>query len=100
MRVCQRDVYVAADGTEFDDKDDCIAYESTLEPVIKTTMYAHGSKDSNWDRGESLGLSGNALREFSYSLYEVKFSVEVNRKTGHAMCTHVNDVKLVEPVRI
>lgn len=49
--------------------------------VIK--MYLHGSKDSNWETGEEIGLSEDAIKEnFAYALYEVEFDVEVDMETG------------------
>jgi hypothetical protein len=44
---------------------------------LQTKMYLHGDKDSNRETGEELGLSEEALRKFSYALYEVEFDVEV-----------------------
>lgn len=100
MRVAKREVYIAADGREFEDKNECLAYETTLEPLIKTKMYAHGCKETNWEKGESFGLSGDALSEFSYSLYEVAFDVEIDRRTGVVMCTHLNGKALAEPIKV
>lgn len=69
------------------------------DPIIRTKMYAHSSKDSNWGTGEELGLSEEALEEFCYALYEVEFSVEIDSETGKVMITAVNGVELREPVK-
>ncbi len=43
-------------------------------------MYLHGDKDSNWQIGEDIGLSEEAIREnFKYALYEVELDVEVHK---------------------
>jgi hypothetical protein len=49
---------------------------------MRTTLYLSSFKDVNYDKGESLGLVGKALDNFSYALYEVGFEVEVNECTG------------------
>ena len=41
------------------------------------TMYAHGSKERNWELAEEIGLSENAIDMFKYALYEVAFKVKV-----------------------
>lgn len=51
--------------------------------MAKTKMYLHSSKESNYDLAEELGIkSEKALDVFKYSLYEVEFEVDVNKKTG------------------
>lgn len=41
-------------------------------------LYAHRDKESNWSKGEQIGLSEEAIQEnFVYALYEVEFDVEV-----------------------
>ena len=49
---------------------------------ITTKMYLYGDKESNYGTGEELGLEGEALKNFSYALYEVDFDVEVDTKSG------------------
>ena len=49
---------------------------------IKHTMYLHSGKDSNYEIGEELGLTGRALDEFCYALYEVAIPVWVDTETG------------------
>ncbi len=44
----------------------------------RAKVYLHSSKECMRDSGEELGLQGEALREFSYALYEVEFDLEVN----------------------
>ena len=49
---------------------------------VKTKMYLHSDKDSNYETGGELKLKGEALRNFAYALYEVEFELEVDTKTG------------------
>ena len=49
---------------------------------MKTKLYSHSSKESNYFHGQKLGLSRKALSTFEYALYEVEFDVEVNENTG------------------
>jgi hypothetical protein len=44
---------------------------------MRATIYLHSSKESNYELGEKLGLSGDALRLFSFALCEVKVDVDV-----------------------
>lgn len=48
--------------------------------IIKIVL--HSDKDSNFEKGEEIGLTGEALSKFSYALYEVEFEVEVDMETG------------------
>jgi hypothetical protein len=50
---------------------------------IKTTLYVHSSKESMWEKGEELGLSDVALRNFCYALYEVSIPVIIDTETGN-----------------
>lgn len=49
---------------------------------MKTIIYLHSSKESNYEHGEKLGLKGEALNMFMYGCYEVAVEVEVNEATG------------------
>lgn len=62
------------------------------------TAYLHGSKEAMWDKGEAIGLSGEALGRFSFALYEVEVEVEleVNEETGEANIIRVNGKELKE----
>lgn len=45
---------------------------------IKTTMYLHSDKESNWEIGEELGLSEEAIsKNFRGCLYELCVEIEV-----------------------
>ena len=55
-----------------------------------TKVYLHGDKEYMYDKGVELGLSGEALRTFSYSCYEVEVTLNVNEKTGYAEIFQVN----------
>ncbi len=57
-------------------------------------MYLHSSKESNLEEGAEWGLTGDALKEFRYALYEVEFDVDVNVKTGEVIILKVNGREL------
>lgn len=64
-------------------------FEQT-KPII-TTYYLHSNKDSNYEKGEELGLDGDALVEFAYTCYEVGFKMEINPQTGKAKIVGMYD---------
>ena len=41
-------------------------------------IFLHGSKEANYDKGVKLGLAGEALNYFMYTLYEVEVVLQVN----------------------
>ncbi len=61
---------------------------------MRADIYLHGSKESNYETGQELGLKGKALEYFCYACYEVKVTVEVNEKTGAATIVAVDDKEL------
>lgn len=63
---------------------------------MRTTIYLHSSKESNYEHGERLGLKGEALNMFMYGCYEVAVEVEVNESTGETEIISV-DGRRVEP---
>ena len=63
---------------------------------IKVIDYLHSSKEGMADTGQQYGLRGEALEKFMYALYEVKFQLEVDTKTGDCTILQVND-RAVEP---
>jgi len=56
--------------------------------------YLHSSKESMYDVGQQAGLSEEALKKFIYALYEVKFTLDVNAKTGDATIMAVDGKEL------
>lgn len=62
--------------------------------MAKTDVYVHGSKDEMWEKGEELGLTGDALRMFSYTATEVKLTIDVDEKTGESTIIAVDDKPL------
>jgi len=66
--------------------------------MIKTKVYVHGTKESMYDKGVELGLTGEALDNFKYTGYEVELEIEVNKETGDSTIIAVNDVPLVKGV--
>jgi len=57
----------------------CFVYLDKFEVV---EMYLHSDKESNYEKGEELGLTGEALKNFAYALYEVKITLKVDTETG------------------
>ncbi len=51
---------------------------------MKAVAYLHSSKESMYELGQKISLTGEALDKFMYALYEVKFDLEVDPKTGDA----------------
>jgi len=45
----------------------------------RTTLYVHRSKERNYDQGQELGLTGEALEKFLYTFCEVGIDVEVHK---------------------
>lgn len=43
----------------------------------RVTTYLHSSKESNYEDGEGLGLTDNALQKFAYACCEVAIELEV-----------------------
>lgn len=62
--------------------------------MIRTDIYVHSSKDSMWEEGEKLGLSGEALRMFIHAAGEVKLTIDVDEKTGGVVILAVDGRKL------
>lgn len=51
--------------------------------IKQCNMYLHSNKETNYELGkDELELNDKALDNFVYALYEVKFDVEVDTKTG------------------
>lgn len=80
----------------------CPECGAELERVekVKTTFFVHGDRDSNYGDGELLGLTDEALDNFSRTGYEIEFEIEVNLKTGNAKAIKMNGMALPEPIEI
>lgn len=61
---------------------------------MKAVAFLHSSKESMYDLGQKIGLVGEPLDKFMYALYEVKFEIEVDPKTGNAKIVSVDDRNL------
>lgn len=61
--------------------------------MIQTDIYVHSSRDLMYEKGEKLGLTGEALRLFSYVGCEVKLTINVDEKTGDAVIVAVEGRK-------
>ena len=61
---------------------------------MKTTIYLHSNKESNWEKGEEIGLSEKVIKEnFRYALYEVPFNIEVNEDGTYKILSIEHDSK-------
>ncbi len=61
---------------------------------MKIDVYVHSSKEDMWNKGKQSGLSDAAMEQFVYACYEVKLTLEVNKKTGKADIVAVDDRKV------
>jgi colicin import membrane protein len=59
--------------------------------TLRTTVYLHGNKESMYNAGEGLGLSGEALERFVFACYEVAVGLEVDAATGDATIVTIDD---------
>lgn len=64
--------------------------------MIRADIYVHSSRDSMWNKGEQLGLTGESLKLFSFVGCEVKLTIEVDETTGDAVIVAV-DGRNLEP---
>lgn len=65
---------------------------------MREKMYAHRSKEANFEMADELGLSPEAKSNFVYALSEVEFGVEIDPVTGKVLIMSVNGERLVMPV--
>jgi hypothetical protein len=56
---------------------------------MRATIHVHGDKASNWELGEKLGLSAEAVQLFRFACLEVKVELEVD-PTGDSMIVAVD----------
>lgn len=81
----------------FEQKLDAIACLQRHTTGQTVTMYLHGDKDTNYEIGEKIGLTGDALTTFGQgTLYEVKFDLFVH-PDGRSTILKVNDRPLASP---
>lgn len=57
---------------------------------VKKKLFLHSSKDSNYETANEMGLSEEAAKNFSRSLYEVEFVCLVDKETGDIEVLSVN----------
>lgn len=58
---------------------------------VLATTYVHGNKETLWELGEKLGLSGDALSMFRHACDEIKIGLRVDLDTGLAEIVSVDD---------
>lgn len=66
---------------------------------VTTGIYLHGSKDSNDELAQRIGLIGAAEERFRYCCLEVALRLEVNRN-GSSWVTHFTSLALPAKVRV
>ena len=90
------DYYAKSGEFEIDNILDDLIPEAPEFPIL-TQMSLHGCKDGNHEDGVELGLTGQALKNFTYALYEVIFDVRI-QEDGSVSILSVNGVDLQTPV--
>jgi colicin import membrane protein len=65
---------------------------------LTTTVYLHSGKEEMYEAGEGLGLSGEALKVFSFACYEVAVDLSVDPATGEAVIVAVDGRQLAEAI--
>ena len=63
-------------------------------PTIPTSCYLHSDKDTMYELGRKLGLTGEALSQFKYACCEVKVDIIVDTRDGLAHITQVEGRKV------
>lgn len=66
---------------------------------MKTRMYVHTNKDTNYWQAEKLGLSEKATDNFKYACLEVELGVDINEENGEVTIIECNGVALKSPTR-
>jgi hypothetical protein len=59
--------------------------------MIKTEVYAHISRESLYEIGTEIGLTGEALKMFTY-FEEVKLTLLVDKETGHVKAWYAGGI--------
>ena len=62
---------------------------------MKVKAYLHSSKEAMRQMGEDLGLTSEALDNFTYALYEVELLLDVNKETGDYEVLEIDGKKIV-----
>lgn len=62
--------------------------------IRRVTLYSHSDKEGGYDKGQKLGLEGDALRRFASWGYELVFEADVNLETGDVALLTVNGHKI------
>ena len=57
-------------------------------------VYLSADRERMYQKGETLGLTGEALRVFSFTGYEEKITYAVNMETGESTPVTLNDMEL------
>ena len=69
---------------------------------VRTHLYVHNDKDSNYSKWESIGGDPNShgARRFAYAAGELTLSVEVDLETGAAYADRIEGQRLNPPLRL
>lgn len=67
--------------------------------TIRKKLYLHSNKAGNYETGIELGLTGEALRNFGYALYEVGLDCDIDTETGDVVIVSCNSRALEAEVK-
>lgn len=62
---------------------------------MRVITHTHATKEGMYEKGEELGLAGEALDNFMYALHEVEFELEVDELTGEYEIISVDGKELI-----
>src|SRR5271170_140854 len=79
-------------GARCPDKD-CKEW-TALNGTRRIKLYSHTDKESGYDNGKQLGLTGDALKRFAHWGYELAFDADVNLETGDVTLLTVDGHKI------
>lgn len=66
---------------------------------VTDVIYLHRDKDSNWDKGQELGIPDEFIRDrFAYTGYELGITCEIDTESGACYAVALEGVMLDYPV--
>ena len=79
--------------------EDKIKSERHRRKPKKIKIYLHRDKESNFDVGDTLGLTDEQMENFMYTGFDIPVDIEVD-SDGYAWATHFAGVELPNKVQI
>jgi hypothetical protein len=68
-----------------------------MSETKKVDVYLSASRETLYDQGQKMGLTGNALDMFTFTGYEEKITYAVDMETGASIAVALNDFDLQAP---